>query len=63
DRQLVIDLNAAFGNITIYDETTYRQEEYGLDDDAASSTTGYPTPGAPAGADRGSQENTVEETR
>ncbi|WP_120004683.1 PspC domain-containing protein [Nesterenkonia muleiensis] len=61
--QLVITLNAAFGNITVYDETTYNQEESGIVEDAESSTTGYPTPGAPSGFDAVERDNTVKENR
>ena len=65
DQLLTINLNAAFGNTTIYDETSYNQEnqESGIDEDAESSMTGYPVPGAPSGSAGAADDDTVEEIR
>lgn len=65
DRQLTINLNAAFGNTTVYDETTYNQEEQESSsvEDAESGISGYPVPGAPSGSAGAAADSILEEIR
>lgn len=68
-----LSLNNAFANVTIYDETTYLEEEQDTDSDeegnedlgtdAESSAPGFPSPGAPAGSDQAAGNTILEETR
>lgn len=77
DPELTVELslNNAFANVTIYDETTYLEEEQDTNSDAdeeagpargtdaESRVSGIPTPGAPAESDRAAGNTNLEETR